>query len=53
MPVVLDDFAPWLDPDTPLNQIAPLAPDRFAVRPVNRAVNRVSEKSLEAIERAT
>lgn len=53
MPVVLDDVVPWLDPDTSLDEIVPLPPDRFTVRPVNRAVNRVSEKSLEAIERAT
>jgi putative SOS response-associated peptidase YedK len=52
MPVVLDDVETWLDPDTPLGAVAPLGPDHFTVRRVNRAVNRVSEKSLEAIERA-
>jgi putative SOS response-associated peptidase YedK len=52
MPVVLDDVEPWLDLDTPLNDIAPLAPDQFTVRPVNRAVNKVAEKDLEAIEAA-
>jgi putative SOS response-associated peptidase YedK len=51
MPVVLDEVETWLDPDTPLGAVAPLGPDQFTVRPVNRAVNKVSEKSLEAIER--
>ena len=50
MPVVLDDVETWLDPDTPLGAVAPLRPDQFTVRPVNRAVNKVSQKSLEAIE---
>jgi putative SOS response-associated peptidase YedK len=50
MPVVLDDFEPWLDLDTPLDEIVPLAPDEFTVRPVNRAVNKASEKNIEAIE---
>jgi putative SOS response-associated peptidase YedK len=50
MPVVLDDVETWLDPDTPLGAVAPLGPDQFTVRPVNRAVNKVSQKSLEAIE---
>ena len=52
MPVVLDDVETWLDPDTPLGAVAPLGPDQFTVRRVHRAVNKVSEKSLEAIERA-
>lgn len=51
MPVVLDDVEPWITLDAPLDEIEPLAPDQFTVRPVNRAVNRVSEKSLEVIER--
>ena len=51
MPVVLDDVEPWLDLDTALDASAPLGPDQFTVRPVNRAVNKASEKSLEAIER--
>jgi hypothetical protein len=29
-----------------------LGPEEFTVRPVNRVVNKVSEKSLEAIESA-
>jgi hypothetical protein len=52
MPVVLEKVEPWLNLDTPLDGIAPLGPDQFIVRPVNRALNKVSEKSLEAIERA-
>jgi putative SOS response-associated peptidase YedK len=51
MPVVLEKVEPWLNLDTPLDEIASLGPDQFTVRPVNRAVNKVSEKSLEAIER--
>jgi putative SOS response-associated peptidase YedK len=50
MPVVLNDVERWLNVDTPLDSIEPLAPEQFAVRPVNRAVNKVSEKSLKAIE---
>jgi putative SOS response-associated peptidase YedK len=50
MPVVLDDVERWLNVDTNLDAIMPLAPEQFAVRPVNRAVNKVSEKSLKAIE---
>jgi putative SOS response-associated peptidase YedK len=52
MPVVLDDAGQWLDLDLPLDAVAPLGPERFAVRAVNRAVNKVAEKSIEAIERA-
>jgi putative SOS response-associated peptidase YedK len=52
MPVVLDDAEQWLDLDVPLDAVAPLGPERFAVREVNRAVNKVSEKNLDAIERA-
>jgi putative SOS response-associated peptidase YedK len=50
MPVVLDDAEQWLDVAVPLDAVHPLGPDRFAVRPVNRAVNRVSEKNIDAIE---
>lgn len=50
MPVVLDDVEEWLNLDTALDAIAPSGPDQFSVRPVNRAVNKVSEKNLEAIE---
>jgi putative SOS response-associated peptidase YedK len=50
MPVVLDDVEAWLNVDTDVDAIAPLGPGQFAVRPVSRAVNKVSEKSLEAIE---
>ena len=52
MPVVLDDAEQWLDVEVPLDAVNPLGPERFAVRPVNRAVNKVSEKNIEAIERA-
>jgi putative SOS response-associated peptidase YedK len=51
MPVVLADVEPWLDVETPLDDLNPLGPDHFVVRPVNRAVNKVSEKNIEAIER--
>lgn len=50
MPVVLDEVEPWLNVDTNLGAFTPLAPEQFTVRPVNRVVNKVSEKSLEAIE---
>jgi len=51
MPVILDDPLAWLEPsDSPLDNIRPLGIDHFGVRPVNPAVNRVSEKSLEKIE---
>ena len=53
MPVVLDDPSPWLiKSDRPLDEIEPLPPERFAVRPVNRAVNKVSMKDIAAIEAA-
>jgi putative SOS response-associated peptidase YedK len=51
MPVVIDDAEIWLDPDTTLDAIAPLGPQAFTVRPVNRALNKPSVKDLEAIER--
>ena len=50
MPVVIDDPERWLDPNTTLDDIAPLGPEAFVVRPVNRAVNKVSEKDIDAIE---
>jgi putative SOS response-associated peptidase YedK len=50
VPVVLNEVESWLDVDVPLAALNPLGPDRFAVRPVNRAVNKVSEKDIEAIE---
>jgi hypothetical protein len=34
-----------------LDSVNPLGPERFVVRAVNRAVNKVSEKNIEAIER--
>ena len=50
MPVVLDEVDSWLNVDANLDAISPLGPAYFTVRPVNRAVNKVSEKSLQAIE---
>lgn len=50
MPVVLDDPWMWLDLDKMLDEVEPLAPARFGVRPVNRAVNKATEKNIEAIE---
>ncbi|HEY8189713.1 MAG TPA: SOS response-associated peptidase [Micavibrio sp.] len=53
MPVVLEDHEPWLVPaQNPLDAITMLSPEYFSVRPVNRAVNRVSQKILAAIEAA-
>jgi putative SOS response-associated peptidase YedK len=52
MPVILDDPEKWLDPDATLDDIAPLGPKAFEVRPVNRAVNKPTEKNLDAIEAA-
>jgi hypothetical protein len=48
MPVVLGDLERWLNLDTTLDDVDPLKPERFAVR----AVNKVSEKNIDAIERA-
>lgn len=48
MPVVLENVEPWLDVDTKLDAVTSLGPEHFTVRPVNRAVNKVSEKGLEA-----
>ena len=53
MPVVLDDAMRWLEPsERPLDNIRVLPPARFAVRPVNPAVNKVSTKDIAAIEAA-
>jgi putative SOS response-associated peptidase YedK len=52
MPVVLEDPEAWLDPGSALDDIIMLGPDRFRVRPVNPAVNKVAEKNIDAIERA-
>jgi putative SOS response-associated peptidase YedK len=53
MPVVLgDEVEPWLDLDTTLDDLRSLGPEQFTVRKVNPAVNKVSEKNIEAIERA-
>src|SRR5262249_11156071 len=52
MPVVLGDVEGWLNLDTTLDDVNPLGPERFAVRAVNSAVNKVSEKNIDAIERA-
>jgi putative SOS response-associated peptidase YedK len=50
MPVVLDDPRIWLDLDKKLDEVEPLGPARFGVRPVNRAVNKAMEKNIETIE---
>ena len=52
MPVVLGEVEGWLDLDTTLDDLRPLGPEQFTVRAVNPAVNKVSEKNIEAIERA-
>ena len=52
MPVVLGDVEGWFNLDTTLDDVDPLGPERFAVRAVNPAVNKVSEKNIDAIERA-
>ena len=49
---MLDDVERWLNVNTNLDAIEPLAPEQFTVRPVERAVNKVSEKELKAIEAA-
>jgi putative SOS response-associated peptidase YedK len=51
MPVVLVEPECWLDVETPLDALSPLGLDHFAVRPVNPAVAKVSEKNIDAIER--
>jgi putative SOS response-associated peptidase YedK len=50
MPVVLDDPDKWLDPESTLDYIAPLGPEKFEVRPMNRAVNKVATKDIKLIE---
>jgi putative SOS response-associated peptidase YedK len=50
MPVVLDDPEKWLDPDATLDDAITLGPEQFEVRPVNRAVNKPTEKDIAAIE---
>ena len=44
--------AKWLDPQVTLDDAAPLGPDEFEVRPVNPALIKSTEKSIEAIEAA-
>jgi putative SOS response-associated peptidase YedK len=51
MPVVLAKVEAWLNPDTTLDDLRALGPEQFTVRKVNPAVNKVSEKNIEAIER--
>jgi hypothetical protein len=48
MPVVLGDVERWLNLDTTLDDVDPLGTERFAVRAVNPAVNKVSEKKIDA-----
>ncbi|TJV92306.1 MAG: SOS response-associated peptidase [Mesorhizobium sp.] len=51
MPVVIDNPEQWLAPlENPLDALHPLADGELAIRPVNRALNRVAEKNLAAIE---
>jgi len=52
MPVVLGDLERWLNLDTTLDDVDPLKPERFGVRAINPAVKKVSEKNIDAIERA-
>jgi putative SOS response-associated peptidase YedK len=53
MPVVLEQPKKWLQRlDHPLDALEPLPPEMFAVRPVNPAVNKVSQKDIAAIEAA-
>jgi putative SOS response-associated peptidase YedK len=52
MPVVLAEVESWLNVETPLDDLRPLGPDHFVVRAVNGAVNKVSEKNIDAIEPA-
>jgi len=50
MPVVLDEIESWLDLDKPLDDIRPVGPEEFVVRPVNPAVNKAAEKDISNIE---
>jgi putative SOS response-associated peptidase YedK len=51
MPVALEDPEPWLQASAnPLDHIRMLPPEALAVRSMNPAVNRATEKNLEAIE---
>lgn len=50
MPVVLEDPENWLDPGASLDDATALGLEQFEVRTVNRAVNKVSEKNIEAID---
>jgi putative SOS response-associated peptidase YedK len=51
MPVVLENPEPWLqESENPLDRIDMLTPEAFAVRSVNPALNRATEKNLKAIE---
>jgi putative SOS response-associated peptidase YedK len=52
MPVVLDEPQKWLDLKSTLDDIGPLGPEAFVVRPVNRAVNNPREKQIDRIEAA-
>ena len=52
MPVVLEDPEKWLNPEATLDEAARLGPKEFEVRPVNRAVNKPTEKNIDAIEAA-
>jgi putative SOS response-associated peptidase YedK len=50
-PIVIDNPAQWLAPlDKPLDILHQVPDADLAVRPVNRALNRVTEKNLAAIE---
>ena len=46
MPVAVDDPEKWLDAQRSLYDVKPLGPDDFVVRPVNRAVNKVTTKDI-------
>lgn len=51
MPIAVDDPMRWLQgSEKPLDNIRPLPLNLYAVRPVNPAVNKVSEKDLNKIE---
>jgi putative SOS response-associated peptidase YedK len=52
MPVVLDEAQDWLDFNHALDDIGPLGPEAFEVRPVNRVVNNPREKNIDKIEAA-